>query len=656
MSEILDFKKYPLNSVLKKLLKDKTTNKNIIWATNVFEHLGREFDDKNEITEIVFKMGFNLRPRILKSTEEKLNRTRNKAEVFTPSWIVNEMNNYADEMFFGRKNVFNIEKGNTWEVVRQKIKFPKENMWKNYITTTFLEITCGEGPYLVSRYDATSGVFIEDTLHRIGILDRKLRIVDENTNSEKEWINWATKAVESIYGYEYQGDNLLIARANILLTFVDYFEKRWDKKPEKKLLNTITNIITWNIWQMDGLSYTVPFAAIKDKDKQINIFDILDSKLDDEEVEHEVKYSKIRDWRRRESRYFRKYKEQDMKKFDFVIGNPPYQEESKDTSDKPIYNYLMDEAYMISEKVLLITPARFLFNAGNTSKIWNKKMLNDEHLKIVKYVQKSSKVFSQTDIKGGVVITYRDENKNFGNIEVFITYKELRSIFYKVKIKNEKSFSELIYAPESYKLSKKLHEVYPQAEELLSKGHKYDITTNIFDKLPFIFIENGNFEDGYIQMIGRQKNKRVKKWVNKDFIENHGNLHAYKVILPKSNGSGALGEELSTPLIGEPLIGEPLIGHTQTFISIGKFDTLGETKACLKYVRSKFARTMLGILKITQHNPKATWKYVPLQDFTENSDIDWSKSIHEIDVQLYKKYDLSEDEINFIEINVKEMK
>ncbi|WP_300409155.1 Eco57I restriction-modification methylase domain-containing protein [Lagierella sp.] len=651
MSEILDFNKYPLNVVLKKLLKDKTTKKNIIWATSTFEHLGREFDDKKEISETVFKMGLNLKPRILKSEEEKLNRTRNKAEVFTPVWVVNEMNNYTDNIFFNRSNVFNIENEKSWKIVDEKVKFPKENMWKKYITRTFLEITCGEGPYLVSRYDVSNGELIENTLHRVGILDRKLRIVNENTTSENEWVIWATKAIESVYGYEYQGDNLLIARANILLTFVDYYEYRWKKKPDKKLLNKIANIITWNIWQMDGLSDTVPFAAPYESERQINIFDIIDNKVEKQEVEQELLNSKIRDWRKRESRCFRNYKEVNMKKFDFVIGNPPYQEESKDTSDKPIYNYLMDEAYMISDKALLITPARFLFNAGNTSKVWNKKMLNDEHLKIVKYVQKSSKVFPQTDIKGGVVITYRDASKNFGSIEVFITYEELRSIFYKVKIRNEKSFSELIYAPESYKLSKKLHEVYPQAEELLSKGHKYDITTNIFDKLPFIFIENGNFEDGYIQMIGRQKNKRVKKWVNKDFIENHGNLHAYKVILPKSNGSGALGEELSTPLIGEPLI-----GHTQTFISIGNFDTPNEAKACLKYVRSKFARTMLGILKITQHNPKATWKYVPLQDFTENSDIDWSKSISEIDEQLYKKYDLSKDEINFIETNVKEMK
>ena len=139
------------------------------------------------------------------------------------------------------------------------------------------------------------------------------------------------------------------------------------------------------------------------------------------------------------------------------------------------------------------------------------------------------------------------------------------------------------------------------------------------------------------------------------YQDNHDNIYKYKVILPAANGSGAIGEVISTPLIGEPLIGEPLIGYTQTFISIGAFDKLSEAENCMKYIKSKFCRTMLGILKITQTNAKDTWRHVPIQDFTDNSDIDWSKSIPEIDQQLYKKYDLSEDEINFIEEKVAPM-
>lgn len=332
-------------------------------------------------------------------------------------------------------------------------------------------------------------------------------------------------------------------------------------------------------------------------------------------------------------------------KFDVIVGNPPYQEETIGTSDKPIYPEFLDGSYGISDKVVLITPARFLFNAGKTPKVWNQKMLNDPHLKVVYYEQDSSKVFPTTDIKGGIVVTYRDQYKKLGPIEVFISIPELSHILDKVTEFHEESFSQLIYAPESYKLTDQLHKDYPEAEGLLSKGHKYDVTTNIFEKLPFIFVNKVGLDLGYVRIHGRENNERINKYIKREYIYGPDNFEYYKVFVPKSNGSGALGEVLSTPLLG----------HTQTFLSIGKFDKESEAVACLKYVKSKFARCMLGILKVTQHNSKATWEFVPLQDFTSNSDIDWSKSIPEIDQQLYAKYGLSEEEIQFIEKNVQPM-
>ncbi len=175
------------------------------------------------------------------------------------------------------------------------------------------------------------------------------------------------------------------------------------------------------------------------------------------------------------------------------------------------------------------------------------------------------------------------------------------------------------------------------------------MTTNIFEKLPEIFTDDKP-ECESIQLIGRLNNERVIKFVPKKYIKGPGNLDKYKVILPKANGSGAIGEVLSTPLVGTPLV-----GHTQTFISIGKLETLDEADSLFKYIKSKFARTLLGVLKITQDNKKGTWKYVPLQDFTVNSDIDWTQSVSDIDRQLYQKYDLSPEEIAFIETHVREM-
>ena len=338
-------------------------------------------------------------------------------------------------------------------------------------------------------------------------------------------------------------------------------------------------------------------------------------------------------------------------KFDVVIGNPPYQEETigdNKTFAPPVYHKFLDEAYKVGNIVDMITPARFLFNAGSTPKKWNKKMLSDDHLKVLFYEQDSSKVFENTDIKGGVAVTYRDDSKALGPIGTFTPIKELRHIIDKVVTDKFVTFNTLIFAPESYKLTDKLHSDYPDAIENLSKGHKYDISTNIFDKLGNIFHQVKQHND--VGIYGRENNKRVLKWISLKYIKGPENFKNYKVFVPKSNGSGTLGEKLTTPLIGKPLI-----GATQTFISIGNFKTKDEAEAVLKYIKTKFSRVMLGTLKVTQDNKKATWKNVPMQDFTSSSDIDWSKSISEIDQQLYKKYDLSEEEIDFIETHVKEM-
>ncbi|MCH4155818.1 MAG: Eco57I restriction-modification methylase domain-containing protein [Muribaculaceae bacterium] len=336
-------------------------------------------------------------------------------------------------------------------------------------------------------------------------------------------------------------------------------------------------------------------------------------------------------------------------KFDAIIGNPPYQEIKQGTSDNPIYYLFMDVAFHLSDKVTFITPARFLFNAGKTPKEWNHKVLHDEHFKIISDWANSSFVFPNVDIKGGVVVTYRDAKLNFGKIGNYTTYSELNSILEKVLKISSSFLSEFVYAPESYKFSSKLHESNPWVKDRLSKGHLYDITSNIFEKLPEVFIDT-RLSDEYIGIYGRIDNNRVIKWIKKEYIKSHDNLNSFKVFLPKSNGAGTLGEVLTNPVVGEPAI-----GHTQTFISIGNFQNRYEADALLNYLKTKFARTLLDILKVTQDNKKSVWKYVPLQNFTIESDIDWSKSISDIDKQLYKKYNLSEDEINFIESMIKPM-
>ena len=360
---------------------------------------------------------------------------------------------------------------------------------------------------------------------------------------------------------------------------------------------------------------------------------------------------RINDWRRENSVEFLMLNKGERKmKFDFIIGNPPYQDETLGENKRfapPIYHKFMDGAYQVSDRVELIHPARFLFNAGSTPKDWNKNMLQDEHFKVLFYEADSSKVFPNTDIKGGVSITYRDNKRNFGSIDHFVIFNELRSIQDKVSQTVPESFSTIISAAESYRFTTALHDDIPNAENMLSKGHKFDLKTSVLENLGGLAFFDSKPTDNreYVRIYGLIKGVRVTRWIRKDYIKAPKNFEKFKVFVPKANGSGALGEVLSTPVIG----------HTQSFISVGSFDSEQEANCCLKYIKSKFCRVMLGILKITQDNPAPKWRYVPLQDFTAASDIDWSKSIPEIDKQLYAKYGLDEKEIAFIESHVKEM-
>lgn len=338
-------------------------------------------------------------------------------------------------------------------------------------------------------------------------------------------------------------------------------------------------------------------------------------------------------------------------KFDVLIGNPPYQEDTDNNRDTPIYHHFMELSYAIADKVVLITPGRFLFKAGQTPKNWNEKMLADEHLKVIYYEQKSSEIFPNTDIKGGIVVTYHNSEEKFGAIGQFISIPELNGILHKVVNREDfQPISNIHFGNSTYKLTKKVYEDFPEFEERVSRAERFSVGSNVFERFSEIFFDAKQNDDD-IQIYGRKNNERTYQWVKREYISSHPNLDKYKIFVPGANGSGALGEVLSTPLIGEPLI-----GYTQTFISFGAFDNKEEAENLLKYIKTKFARVMLGTLKITQNNKtKEVWKNVPLQNFTSTSDIDWSQSIAEVDQQLYKKYGLSEEEIQFIESKVKEM-
>ena len=606
--------------ILAQLLCDHTAGRNILWCTHDYESKGEGYQYADEIRRelITGEQGTIIRPRVLKSKAEQSDRVKDMAEVFTPSWVVKMMVDYV-----------NIE-----------------------VSTLSLELTCGEAPFLVSRYDATTGEPI-DISERVGLLDRKLRMVNEQQLSNDEWLAGVQLAFQTTYGYEWQGDSLLLARENLLYTFVDHYETRFGSAPEATLLQEFAEIISWNLWQMDGLTYCIPREKKEEAPQaQLSLFD-------EAPAEAPAPLCIIKDWQEGKTIKIidikrKQTKNQDIMKFDVIIGNPPYQEEtaSDSTRKPPIFNFFMDEAYKCADKVELITPARFLFRGGYTSKAWDDKMLNDCHFKVLNYESDSTKIFGPNiQIEAGIAITYRDSSKDFGSIGTFVKYDELRSIMHRVMYNDRYAFvplSDIISPPLSYQVSEKLIKDYPEAVRLRS---------NAFEALDSVFKEERPFDsNSYIQMEGLLNSKRTRRYVLREYIvDSSTTLDKWKVFVPESNGSsGKLGDEPAR-IISKPIIAEPGVGYTQTYIAVGKFTTEFEARACLNYVLTKFARTMLGILKVTQHNPGSKWIYVPLQDFTPSSDIDWSKSIAEIDEQLFDKYGLDEQERNFIRTKVKEM-
>ena len=299
IKENILLQKYP--SAFAMLLRDHTTGRNIYWATDSYGERGEGFGFYDEITieKVTGVNGDLLKPRAAKSKEEQYSRTKEKAEVFTPSWICNKQNNQIDSFLFGGKSPFNEEvdmsdNTHTWDVVKDKIPFPTSSgySWQKYVNADRIEITCGEAPYLTSRYDATTGEYIEVPM-RIGILDRKLRVVSENTPDDhtkmniREWRRWAIKALQSTYGFEWQGDNLILARESLFCSFMEHYYAKWGQFPQSTAAQKVAEVISWNIWQMDGLTCGLPgYKTIE----AIDSFNFVDS------IQPHERLCRIMDW------------------------------------------------------------------------------------------------------------------------------------------------------------------------------------------------------------------------------------------------------------------------------------------------------------------------------------------------------------------------
>ena len=523
-------------------------------------------------------------------------------------------------------------------------------------------------------------------------------------------MKWTVRAYESVYGYEYQGDSLAIARANLLITFAENMEARWGRKATKSELTAVANRIAWNFWQMDGLTGTVvgrddPGApCLPGLENEVltqrrrgaetgrtGVSPVQGELAFGDEVlaAKNAKGAKlpcvIFDWRARRPVVYNELcravsprpsqgggvysratntKGATTMRFDYAIGNPPYQEETigdNRTYAPPVYHKFMDETYKVADRVELITPGRFLFDAGSTPKSWNQKMLRDTHLKVLEYHADAKKVFPTiTDLTGGVVITYHDDEKEWHPIEVFTQYQELNAILQKVE--NEKGFKsimDIVLSRTVYRLTERLHQDFPNAASQLSDGHMFDMASNIFSRLPNVFLDEvpkGEALTEYVKVLGRIEGDRVYRYVKREYLNDVKNFDTYKVVLARADGAaGTIGKPIPARILGSLQVEAPHVGLTESFLSIGTFKNKVEAGNALKYCKTRFTRVLVGILKNTQDITPQKWRYVPLQDFTSKSDIDWSGTVEEIDRQLYEKYKLTKAEIKFIETHVKAM-
>ncbi|MDO4663425.1 MAG: Eco57I restriction-modification methylase domain-containing protein [Erysipelotrichaceae bacterium] len=635
------------NPVLNKLLMDKTTGKNIIWATDSYSDRGKGYQrDQQMLFEQVIKSGF-LQPRILKSLDVQKERTKKNAEVYTPAWICNLMNNQIDQDWFDDKKGFNQQEDKNWIVNADHISFLNQDKktWKEYVSRKVLEITCGEAPFLVSRYDSSTGnpINIQD---RVGLFDRKLRVVTENTNNFEDWYKWALKALKSTYGYEFQGDSLLIGRVNVYLTLLENAKEIWKQDLTVKQQEQIADIICWNLFQMDGLTDCIPVGVPIDQFVQPSLFDFFETEqTNDGTTSPPVK---INWWDKKAKMTIREMKEgigMSKRKFSVVIGNPPYMEFSGENNKqaKPVYQKIIEQAQKLQPSIIsMIIPSRW-FAGGMGLDGFRDLMLKSGHVYKLIDFQNAKDCFSGLSISGGCCI-FQMDNKIHSKCDYTHVSNGIRS-------SSMRKLDEYPVFVRSNAALEIIHKVWSYQSE--------NLATICSSLMPFGLSTNvrGSIERGpnSLRLYSSNSITYIDKEIIKKGIEY---ISGYKVLVSKTSSEHANEPSKDGTFRVIPssmkVIG-PNEVCTHSYFLVGNYSEESEAKNLYKYLSTKFVRYLILQSVSSINLSKLTMGFVPLQDFTNNSDIDWSKSIPEIDQQLYKKYGLSPEEIEFIETHVKEM-
>ena len=691
--------------VLKTLLQDKTSKRNILWATDTYAELGPAYSRGSQITPalITGKHSYLIRSRAQKRQEQQSARTKAHAEVFTPLWVCAKMNDVIDEEWFGTPHAFFDEQGRRTDRVEfpqgaenaeraeapegagsteraeasesakgakdarvvkgaGRVKGAEGRTWRDYVKSRRLEITCGEAPYLVSRYDVATGepVSVEQ---RVGILDRKLRVVDENAQDEGEWLRWALRAMESTYGYEFQGDNLLIARLNILATFEESLRRRWHRDATDTELRKVANIIAWNIWQMDGLSYRIPFSDTSDD--AIDLFEAMgvDDAWGRPKPAERTSRCRVYNWSSNRSQPLVSTEGKATMKFDYIIGNPPYQEETSDSVSKTngqkpvknIFQYFQNAADDLTENVaVLIYPGgRWIHQSGKGMKIFGKNQINDKHLSIVDFYPDASELFGNAaSLSDGITIVTKN-------------YKKTTDGFTYVYSQADEEFSIHVDNPGDKLLPLDPHDL--SIEQKINAGVKknglsflhdsilprslFSIESDFAEKNPSKVRRYSGSNDSIdftreIKLLTNDKAGKAGRatWfvTNKDVItRNSEYITQWQVVVSSANAGGQKRDNQLEIIDNHSAFG-------RSRLALRSFPTYEEAKHFYDYVSSIFIRyTFL----LTDEALTSLGKEVPdFQDYTdENPYVDFSKNI---DIQLCQFFNISNDEFAYMKNRV----
>lgn len=636
-------------AVLSILLRDRSSGKNLIWATDTYARYGAAFDSGEYITADAATGKRRIRPRTQKSKREQQWRIRDKAEVFTPAWVCRAQNDLIDAAWFECEDAFGAD------VVAFADTSGKT--WQDYVRARRMELACGEAPYLTARYDAVTGE--EIPLHaRGGILDRKLRVVSERTASASDWYAWARTAVSSVYGFDWQGDNVFLARQNLLLTFIEAYAHKFGAPLSPSRVAEIAKILSWNIWQMDGLRCVVPDSCRPKRSRQISLFD--GEPIPECEgcrlggvAAHKGIYAKIVDWETGKAYAVAQLTQakEPLVFFDAAVGNPPYQEEDggAQKSAKPIYPYFAALAERLrATYVSLITPTRW-YAGGKGTDEFRARMLSDTHLCELHDFLHPEEVFRGTHNRGGICWFLRDATRTNERGVKIVTHEGADNVSMDVRPLRTDGLDIFIREGAALRILRKVAPAgTPALQAHVSPRKPFGIEGN--------FVRSAQFATGRTPFAGGvlcYGKAKAEGYVPRETVTAHAEwIDAWKVFLPYANNIGTeLPDDNQNAFVGAP--GSVC---TETFLAVGADLRLTEEAAnnLCAYLRTKFARYLHGLCKSSQHGTAKTYRFVPMQDFGTSSDIRWDMQ-DDLDGQLYRKYGLTQEEIDDIENAIKPM-